>query len=332
MSRKILSKLGINLPFLPATTVGSLPKPDYLLEARRKYARKDIDYLQLNELEIKATKFWVNKQNEIGLDVLVDGEMYRGDMVAFFAENLNGFETGELVRSYGNRYYRKPVITGEVKWDRPITVDWWRYAQSLTGKPVKAILTGAYTIMDWSFNEYYATRRDAGIAIAWELRKEVESLIDAGARIIQIDEPAMSTRIDELDVANEVMDIVTDGFDAYFIAHVCYGNFAPVYQYMLSLNIDNLDLETSCRPQILEDYLVINPFDKDISYGVIDVHNHITEGILEIAETINQALNLFPKDTIWIDPDCGLKTRSVNQAVDKLANMTMAVSQIRKVI
>lgn len=330
MSRDKLAVVGIDLPRLPLTTVGSLPKPDYIVDARAKYARGDMKYEELKELEIQATGFWVRMQEEIGLDVIVDGEMYRGDMAAYFAETMQGFQTGELVRSYGNRYYRKPVITGEVKWCGPITLDWWRYAQSLTSKPVKGMLTGPYTIMDWSFNEYYRTRRDATIAIALELRKEVQALVEAGAKIIQVDEPALSTRIDELDFARDAMEIVTGGINAYFICHICYGNFLPVYRHMLSLTVDNLDLETTRRPKILEEYLQDNPFDKDISYGVIDVHNHEVETEDNIEATIRHALTLFDKDSIWIDPDCGLKTRSVDEAIAKLRRMVAAVSHIRE--
>ena len=330
MSREKLAKLGIDLPFLPTTTVGSLPKPNYIMNARAMYARGGIEYEDLKRLERQATEFWIRKQDEIGLDVIVDGEMYRGDMAAYFAETLYGFQTGELVRSYGNRYYRKPEITDGIRWCGPITLDWWRYAQSLTEKPVKGMLTGPYTIMDWAFNEYYPSRRDATMAIAGELRKEVEALVGAGAKIIQVDEPAISTRIDELDFAREAMETVTNGIEAYFICHICYGNFAPTYQHMLSLGVDNLDLEASHRSEIFEDCLWHTPFDKDISYGVIDVHNHNTENVQEIEVSIRHALNLFDKESIWIDPDCGLKTRTVPEAIAKLANMVEAVSNIRK--
>ncbi len=332
MSREKLKKLGLDLPVLPTTTVGSLPKPDYILEARAKYSRGEIKYTELKELELKATEFWVKKQDEIGLDILVDGEIYRGDMVAYFAETMKGFQTGELVRSYGNRYYRKPIISSEIEWCGPITVDWWRYAQSFTAKPVKGMITGPYTVMDWAFNEYYPTRYDATIAIAQEIRKEVEALVAAGARIIQVDEPAISTRLDELPFAREAMDIITEGISAYFICHICYGNFAPVYKHMLSLAVDNLDLETSHRLLALEEFLKDNVFDKDISYGVIDVHQHAIESGDDISSTIRHALTLFNKDTIWIDPDCGLKTRTVDEAITKLTNMQRAVEQVRRKI
>lgn len=332
MSRAKLKKLGLDLPVLPTTTVGSLPKPDYILKARAKFARNEIKYDELKELELKATEYWVKKQDEIGLDVIVDGEMYRGDMVAYFAETMQGFQMGELVRSYGNRYYRKPVITGAIKWCGPITVDWWKYAQSFTDKPVKGMLTGPYTIMDWSFNEYYASRREAAMAIAVELRREVEALAQAGARIIQIDEPAISTRLEELDFARQALNLITDGIEAYFICHICYGNFTPVYRHMLALGVDNLDLETSPRIAALEEFIRDNRFTKDISYGVVDVHTHKVESVETIAENIRHAIGLFGVDAVWIDPDCGLKTRTIDEAVGKLVNIETAVDRVRKEI
>ena len=187
MSREKLRKLGLDLPILPTSTVGSFPKPDYLIEARAQATRNAIPKTELDRLERKATEFWVGIQEELGLDVLVDGEQYRGDMVAYFAETMPGFAKGGLVRSYGNRYYHKPVMTGPVRWPGPMTVDWWRWTQSLTSRPVKGMLTGPYTLMDWSFDDHYPDRRTACLALAREVRKEVEALLEAGVRIIQID-------------------------------------------------------------------------------------------------------------------------------------------------
>jgi 5-methyltetrahydropteroyltriglutamate--homocysteine methyltransferase len=170
------------------------------------------------------------------------------------------------------------------------------------------------------------------MAIATELRKEVEALVDAGARIIQVDEPAISTRIDELFFAREAMNIITEGIDAYFICHICYGNFAPVFEHMLSLGVDNLDLETSLKPVMLEEFLKENVFDKDISYGVVDVHRHTVETVDEIVATTRQALARFEPNKVWIDPDCGLKTRTVDEAIAKLTNMQNAVNILRKEI
>ena len=235
MSRAKLGALGLDLPLLPTSTVGSFPKPDYLTEARAKVSRNAITRQELDGLERRATEFWVREQEELGVDVLVDGEQYRGDMVAYFAETMRGFARGGLVRSYGNRYYHKPVIVGEVRWPGPITVDWWRWTQSLTRRPVKGMLTGPYTIMDWSFNDHYPDRKAACLALAREVRKELEALLEAGARIVQIDEPALSVRPEELAFAVEAMHIVVDGLPAYYIVHACFGAFETIYPGLLDL-------------------------------------------------------------------------------------------------
>ena len=183
MNHAKLRSLGLDLPLLPTSTVGSFPKPPYLTEARAKFARNQMTRSELERLEKQATEFWIRTQEEVELDLLVDGEQYRGDMVAYFAELLEGMEVGGLVRSYGNRYYHKPVIVGEVRWPGPMTVDWWRWTQSQTSKPVKGMLTGPYTIMDWSFNDAYPSRHAACLALAREIRKEVETLVEAGTRV-----------------------------------------------------------------------------------------------------------------------------------------------------
>ena len=151
---------------LQTTTVGSFPKPDELRRARTQVARGRLDPQELERLEREATAFWIRSQEEAGLDVLVDGEMYRGDMVTYFSEHMEGFEISGLVRSYGNRYYRKPVAVAPVGRRNSVTVDWWRYSQGLTERPVKGMVTGPYTMADWSFNEHYPTREAFVMAMA----------------------------------------------------------------------------------------------------------------------------------------------------------------------
>lgn len=326
MSRSKLCQLGIDLPLLPTTSVGSFPKPDYLVKARADFRHGKIRAMDLEAVEKQATEFWIRKQEELDLDVLVDGEMHRGDMVAYFADRLSGFEQGGLVRSYGNRYYHKPIIVGEVKWKGPITVEQWHYAQGLTSKPVKGILTGAYTLMDWSFNEFYPTRRDACLALAAEVRKEVEALILAGCKIIQIDEPAISVRPEELPQAIEAMRMTTQNFEAYFITHICYGDFEQIYPGMLDLAVDNFDLEMSNNSLYMLQLFDRKPFTKDISYGVVDVHSHVVEDRHTAEERLKRGLGVLPRENVWVDPDCGLKTRTLDEAIAKLR---MAISVAR---
>ena len=314
---------------LRTTQVGSLPKPDYLLRARSQHARGEITRDQLKELELRATHEWVEFQNEIGIDVVVDGEQYRGDMVAFFAEELEGFSRGGLVRSYGNRYYRKPIISGPIRRTHPITVEWWEYAQSLTEKPVKGMLTGPYTIRDWSFDEAYETRRDAVLALAEVIRDEAVALQEAGARYIQIDEPAVSTRMDELDLAIEALGVVTEPLTVHTVTHICYGDFHNAYPRMLDLPVDQIDLEmTNSDFDLLESFEEY-PFTKNIGLGVADVHSHRIESVDEVVKGIERTLQLIPPERVYVDPDCGLKTRTVEEAKDKLRVIVEGARQVR---
>jgi 5-methyltetrahydropteroyltriglutamate--homocysteine methyltransferase len=315
---------------LLTTGVGSLPKPEYLLRARTQAARGEITPEQLRELEETATRDWIAFQEEIGVDVIVDGEMYRGDMVAFFAEEFGGFERGGLVRSYGNRYYRKPVITGPVKRGQPVTLDWWKFAQSLTEKPVKGMLTGPYTIVDWSFNEHYDTREEAVLAVAELIRDEALDLQSAGATFIQIDEPAVSTRMDELDLAIKALGVVTEGLtEAHTITHICYGDFHRAYPKMLDLPVDQLDLEMANSDYDLLTVFKDHEFTKHIGLGVTDSHSHEIEPVDEVVRGIERALVQIPAERVFVDPDCGLKTRTVEEAKGKMRVIVEAVEQVR---
>ncbi len=325
-----MSKVDLPGPGLWTTSVGSFPKPDYLAQARSRFARKEIDRAELQELEKKATKEWIEFQDSIGTDLVVDGEMYRGDMVAYFAEELPGLEIGGLVRSYGNRYYRKPIATGPVGRDHPITVEWWKYAQSLTDAPVKGMLTGPYTICDWSFNEHYPTRRDFVLDLAKVIRDEALDLEKAGARYIQIDEPAASTRMDELDLVIEAMAIVTEPLSAHTITHICYGDFHNAYPKMLEIPVDQIDLEFANSEYSLLDEFSNNPFTKYVGLGISDVHSHELEPVEDLVDGIRRALKHIPPDRIFVDPDCGLKTRTVDEAKEKLTNIKKAVDVVRE--
>ncbi len=329
MSREKLRQLGIDLPVLPTTSVGSFPKPDYLMKARSEFAKGSITREELEQAEKRATEFWIRKQEELDVDVLVDGEMYRSDMVAYFSEHIAGFEQGGLVRSYGNRYYHKPIIASEVRWEQPITVSWWKYAQSLTKRPVKGMLTGPYTIMDWSFNEAYPDRKAACFALAGEIRKEVQALVEAGAKIIQIDEPATSVRPEELPVAIDAMRRVTEGLQAYFITHICYGAFEFIYPQMLQFTVDNFDLEMSNSGLDMLNLFKKDKYTKDISFGAVDVHTHVIEEEPVVEQRVRDALAVIPIENVWVDPDCGLKTRSVDEAIEKMKVTVQAAKALR---
>src|SRR3989338_5667869 len=277
---------------LPTTTVGSLPKPDYLTKARFKFSRNQMSREELTELERKATKEWIEFQEEIGVDILVDGEMYRGDMVTYFAENFKGFAISGLVRSYGNRYYRKPVAVGEIERLNPVTVEWYQFAQGLTKKPVKVMLTGPYTIMDWSFDEFYPSRRDFCLRLAEVIHEEAKDLEGSGAEYIQIDEPAVSVRPEELELAIEAMGIVTAGLKAHTLTHICYGDFQRIYPKMLEIPVDQIDLELSNSEFDLLGLFKRSPFTKEIGLGVVDVHNHKIESKEQVKARIKKAAGI----------------------------------------
>ena len=313
----------------PTTSVGSFPKPPYLAKARFQYSKNQMSKQELEELEKKATREWIQFQDAIGIDVIVDGEMYRGDMVTYFAENFNGFQISGLVRSYGNRYYRKPVAVKDIERANPVTVEWFTYAQSLTQKPVKGMLTGPYTIMDWSFDEFYPSRRDFCLQLAHVIHEEAVDLEHAGAQYVQIDEPAISVRPDEIDLAIEAMGIVTSGLKAKTITHICYGDFARIYPKMLELPVDQLDLELSNSEFDLLGLFKTSPFTKEIGLGVLDVHNHRIETKDEVKARIRKASAVIGRDKIYVSPDCGLKTRTVEEAKSKLKVMVEATKEIR---
>ena len=314
---------------LKTTTVGSFPKPGYLVSARNRFSRGEISAEELKALELKSTAEVIRLQEELGLDVLVDGEMYRGDMATYFAEHLNGFKISGLVRSYGNRYYRKPVVVGRVERPQPITLEMFKYAQGLTDKPVKGMLTGPYTMCDWSFNEYYPNRRELTLALARALHEEAVDLEKAGARYIQIDEPALSTRPDEIDLAIEAMRVVTDGLNAKTITHICYGRIDAIYPKLLDLPVDQIDLEFANGKFALLDVLRKHRFTKEIGLGVIDVHSHLVESKEQVLYGLRRALEIFRPEQIYVDPDCGLKTRTPEEAREKLRVMVEAVKEVR---
>jgi 5-methyltetrahydropteroyltriglutamate--homocysteine methyltransferase len=316
---------------LLTTTVGSFPKPDYLQRARGQFAAGKLSREDLEELERKATREVVALQEEIGLDILVDGEMARGDMVAFFAEHLPGMEIGGLVRSYGNRYYHKPVVRDTVRWEAPITLEMWRYAQSLTAKPMKGVLTGPYTMVEWSFLEGYDDFREAVLDMARAVHQEAVELDRAGAPFIQVDEPALSTRLQDIELAIEAMGIVTDGLQAKTGTHICYGDFPAVYPRFLDLPVEQFDLELANSGYDLVELFKTRGFSdaKEIAWGVIDVHTHTVETVEQVKAGIQRGLEVLPTERLYIDPDCGLKTRTWDEAAAKLRVMMQGVHEVR---
>ncbi|HII53554.1 methionine synthase [Candidatus Micrarchaeota archaeon CG08_land_8_20_14_0_20_49_17] len=314
---------------LPTTSVGSLPRDDYLIKARKDFREGELDETQYIEVVRKATRDWIKIQEQLGLDILVDGEFERDDMATFFAERLKGFEISGWVRSYGNRYYRKPVAVGKIEFIEPMALDIWKFAQGCTGRPVKAIFTGPYTMMDWSFNEYYPTRRAMLMELAEALSHELKALEKAGAKYIQIDEPALSVRPSEINDVIEAINLMTKDIRAKTIMHVCYGLFEKIYPKMLDINIDQFDLEFANRNYELLALFQKDKYTKEVGLGVTDVHNHRIETMDEIKAGISKAMSVIPVDKIYVGPDCGLKTRTPEEGKAKLKVMVDAVKELR---
>jgi 5-methyltetrahydropteroyltriglutamate--homocysteine methyltransferase len=259
-------------------------------------------------------------------------------MVAYFSGEkgglpIKGMKLGGLVRSYGNRYYHKPIIYDRLEWPGPMTVDMWKYAQSLTDRPVKGMLTGAYTMVEWSFDEHYATRRDAVMDMAKVIRREVEALVAAGAKYIQIDEPAIHTRPDaDFDAAVEAMGVTVDGIDAEFHTHICYGEVEKVWTEMQALPVKQIHLAFKNTDFAYLDLVREQGYDgsKDVGVGVTDSHTRFIETVDEVKDGLRRVLELFPPERVWVLPDCGLKTRTVEESEAKLKVMVEAVRDLKR--
>ncbi len=312
------------------TTVGSFPKPPNLEKARNQHSRGEISAEALEALEREETIRLIRRQEEVGLDILVDGELYRGDMTTYFAELMPGFAISNPVRSYGNRYYRKPIAIGPIRRKKSLTVDWWKFAQAQTSKPVKGMLTGPYTMMDWSFNEHYPSREAMAMDLAEAIREEALALQEAGAKYIQIDEPAVSVRPEELPLAVRALGRAVEGLKAKTITHICYGDFDVIYPALLDLPVDMIDLELANSDYDLLDRFRAQAFTKEIGYGVLDVHSHRIESKDEVKKGILRGLQVLKPEQMYVDPDCGLKTRTVEEAFAKLEVMVAAVREVRE--
>ena len=330
MSRARLEELGIVLPVMPTTSVGSLPRTEALAQTLRRSAPLKPPREEILKAEQEATAFWIKKQEEIGLDILVDGEQMSGDRLSEVTLALGGFEHGGLVRLYANRYARRPIIISAILWKGPVSVERWAFAQSLTSKPVKAILPGPCTIADWAFSDYYPDAASACKSLAEALRSEIDSLISSGARIIQIDEPALSYRPKMLPIAADVFERMTRDQNAYFITHICMGRFDALYPDVLRLPVHQIDLEAAHGRTDALAVLRREAATMDLGIGVIDVQNRRVEEFRNIKDRIRRATALAPLDAIWIDPDCGLKSRTVDEAVAKLRVMVDAVHSVRE--
>lgn len=319
----------------PTTVVGSYPKTPHaerLIKARKA---GQISEREFREMIKPAIREVVEDHLWAGIDIVSDGEQARDDMVVYFAERLRGFGPGGWVRVFDNEYFKKPIVVGRVEWAEPITVDLWSYAASVSGgRPVKVTLTGPYTMMEWSFDLHYRDRKELIADLARAIRREVEELVRAGARYVQIDEPALSTRPfkEEADMLKEAMDVIFRGLDVRRIVHVCYGRLERILPYILDYPVDQFDLEMKNSNFRLVPYLKEYGYDKELGYGVVDVHSFRVESVREIKEAVDRLMRegFIGPEKVYLDPDCGLKRLPREVARAKLRNIAEAAGLARE--
>jgi 5-methyltetrahydropteroyltriglutamate--homocysteine methyltransferase len=332
----------LNLPFLPTTTIGSFPQTGDIRRARAQLTKgilSEAEYLGLMQAEIKRV---VDLQEEIGIDVIVHGEPERNDMVQYFAENLDGFAVTEngWVQSYGSRCTRPSILWGDVSRPKPITVEWSTYTQSLTAKPVKGMLTGPVTILAWSFVRDDQPLGDTAQQVALALRDEIEDLEAAGIRIVQVDEPALRELLplknrdhaDYLDWSVGSFRLATAGVrdETQIHTHLCYSEFGVVIDAIRNLDADVTSIEAArSRMEVVRD-IQTSGFDHGIGPGVYDIHSPRVPSVAEVTELLETALAAIPGRQVWVNPDCGLKTRGYEETVASLNNILEATRAVRE--
>ena len=331
----------LNLPAFPTTTIGSFPQTTEVRSWRSKFKKGELtreQYVDLLKEEIKRT---IRIQEEIGLDVLVHGESERNDMVEYFGEQLSGFAFTQngWVQSYGSRCVKPPVIYGDVSRPQAMTVDWILYAQSLTDKPVKGMLTGPVTILQWSFVRNDQPRAVTMKQIALAIRDEVVDLEKAGIKVIQIDEPAIreglplrkADRDEYLDKAVEAFRISASGVkdSTQIHTHMCYSQFNDIIRHIALMDADVITIECARSQMNLLGAFAEFKYPNEIGPGVYDIHSPRIPSINEIVKLLRKAEQVISPDQLWVNPDCGLKTRGWEETEASLINMVKAAKIMR---
>jgi 5-methyltetrahydropteroyltriglutamate--homocysteine methyltransferase len=332
----------LGLPFLPTTTIGSFPQTGDIRRARARFGKGELtaeEYTALMRDEIRRV---VELQEEIGLDVLVHGEPERNDMVQYFAEHLDGFAVTEhgWVQSYGSRCTRPSILWGDVSRPAPITVDWSVFTQSLTSKPVKGMLTGPVTILAWSFVRDDQPLGETARQVAFALRDEIHDLEAAGIGIVQVDEPALRELLplkkrDQdayLDWSVGSFKLATSGVRAatQIHTHLCYSEFGVVIDAIRNLDADVTSIEAArSRMEVVHD-IEASGFDHGVGPGVYDIHSPRVPSVEEVTELLEKALASIPERQVWVNPDCGLKTRGYDETVASLRNVLEATRAVRE--
>ncbi len=342
--RQALQRKRFKLPAFPTTTIGSFPQTQQIRAARAAFKRGHMDGATYEKAMKEEIAFCIGEQEKLGLDVFVHGEAERNDMVEYFSAFLEGMATTDngWVQSYGSRCVKPPVIYGDVLRLKPMTVEWIRYAQSLTDKPVKAMLTGPITLLQWSFVRDDEKRAVVAGQIALAIRDEVSDLEKAGIGIVQIDEPGLPEGLplrrrhqpDYLDWACRAFRIASSGVadDTHIHTHMCYAEFNDVMPNIAGLDADVITLEASRGGMTLLKGFQDFRYPNEIGPGVYDVHSPRVPSIAEIVELLKQATAVIPADRLWVNPDCGLKTRQWKETVSALENMVKSAERMRETV
>ncbi len=330
------------LPLFPTTTIGSFPQTPEIRAARAAHKRGELSHLDYLEQMRSEISLAVKRQEELGLDVLVHGEAERNDMVEYFGEQLWGyaFTANGWVQSYGSRCVKPPIIFGDVYRSESMTVTWSQYAQSLTDKPMKGMLTGPVTMLQWSFVRDDQPRETTALQIALALREEVTDLEKAGIGMIQIDEPAFREGLPlkahdwphYLDWAVRAFKISSCGVknETQIHTHMCYSEFNDILPWIAAMDADVITIETSRSDMELLEGFGEFSYPNDIGPGVYDIHAPRIPQIEEMKRLLNKAREVIPDARLWVNPDCGLKTRGWPETTEALSNMVAAAKALRE--
>ncbi len=340
--REKIQKTVFCLPLFPTTTIGSFPQISDVKANRTAFRKGNItenEYIEFNRKKIAEC---VKMQEEIGLDVLVHGEFERNDMVEYFGEQLNGYLFTEKawVQSYGTRCVKPPIIWGDVSRSKPMTVDWSVYAQSHTEKPMKGMLTGPVTILNWSFPREDISLKESTYQIALAIRDEVLDLEKNGIRIIQVDEAALREKLplrksdwysDYLDFAIPAFRLVHSGVkpETQVHTHMCYSEFTDIIKAIDDMDADVISFEASRSDLQILDSLKDNNFKTEVGPGVYDIHSPRVPSVKEIKSALYKMLDKIAPEKLWVNPDCGLKTRGTAETTASLKNLVKAAKEIR---
>ena len=341
-ARAAVQARAFNLPQFPTTTIGSFPQTAQIRKARSEFRAGRLDFSAYQAQMHREIERAVREQEQLGLDVLVHGEAERNDMVEYFGEQLDGYAFSEFgwVQSYGSRCVKPPILFGDISRPKPMTVDWIRYAQSLTQKPMKGMLTGPVTILNWSFERDDQPRSVSCYQLALAIRQEVQDLERAGVRIIQIDEAALREGLplrraewqEYLNWAVNSFRISAAGVadETQIHTHMCYSEFNDIIEAIAAMDADVITIETSRSNMELLDTFDHFEYPNEIGPGVYDIHSPNVPSEQQIVELMSKAAKRVPADRLWVNPDCGLKTRNWEEVLPALQNMVAAARRLRE--